>query len=95
MATYSLTQIDEVEELEQLLLEVEIRDLVVYNDDVNTFEDVIQWFVEICDHQLEQAEQCAYLIHYTGKCIVKNGTYEFLEPRCSALLQRGLTAEIK
>lgn len=94
MATYSLTQIDEAEDLDQLLLDVDIRELVVYNDDYNTFEDVIQWFIEICDHQPEQAEQCAYLIHYTGKCSVKNGTYDYLEPRCSALLQRGLTAEI-
>ena len=77
-----------------LLLEVEDRKLVVYNDDVNTFDDVIQWLVEICDHDVLQAEQCSIIIHYKGKCTVKSGSYDDLEPRASALLHRGLSAEI-
>jgi len=70
------------------------NEIVVYNDDVNTFDDVIQWLVEICDHDVLQAEQCSIIIHYKGKCIVKSGSYDDLEPRASALLHRGLSAEI-
>ena len=88
------TRFQEFEDNDTLLLEVEERQLVVFNDDVNTFNDVISWLVEICDHNLYQAEQCAFIIHYTGKCSVKTGSWEELEPRASALLARGLSAEI-
>jgi len=78
-----------------LLLEVEQRQLIVFNDDVNTFDDVIRWLVEICQHEALQAEQCALLVHHTGKCAVKTGTYEDLHPRATALLDRGLSVEIE
>ncbi len=70
------------------------HNIVLYNDDVNTFDWVIHCLIEICDHDALQAEQCAYIVHNSGKCDVKSGSYEELEPQCSALLERGLSAEI-
>ncbi len=70
------------------------RKLIVYNDDVNTFEWVIQSLVEICEHTPEQAEQCAWIIHTKGKYAVKTGSFDELRPRCEALLDRGLSATI-
>lgn len=68
--------------------------IMLYNDDYNTFDYVIELLIEICDHTYEQAEQCAVLVHFSGKCPVKEGSYEDLLPRCSKLLNAGLTAEI-
>ena len=68
--------------------------IMLYNDDYNTFDYVIELLIEICDHTYEQAEQCAVLVHFSGKCPVKEGSYEDLLPRCSTLTQAGLTAEI-
>ena len=73
----------------------ELKDLVVFNDDVNTFEHVIETLIKVCKHTSEQAEQCTYLVHYKGKCVVKNGTFKKLKPLCEALLERGLTAKIE
>jgi len=70
------------------------HELILYNDDVNTFDHVIETLVKVCDHTYEQAEQCAYIVHFSGQCSVKSGTYEDLEPRCTALLDAGLSAEI-
>ncbi len=77
--------------------EVEVADkqIVVYNDDFNTFDFVIESLVKVCKHDPIQAEQCTFLIHYKGKCSVKKGTFESLEPMCTALLERGITAEIE
>lgn len=80
---------------EILLEEGPIREIVLHNDDVNTFEHVIDCLVEICQHDPVQAEQCATIVHYNGKCGVKRGTFDQLEPRCTALLQRGLSADIR
>ncbi|TDQ30120.1 ATP-dependent Clp protease adaptor ClpS [Tenacibaculum caenipelagi] len=82
------------EELEVLLQDVKEYEIVLYNDDVNTFDFVIDSLVTVCDHTLEQAEQCTILVHYKGKCAVKTGEYKDLEPRCSKLLELGLSAEI-
>jgi ATP-dependent Clp protease adaptor protein ClpS len=82
------------EETDVLIAEEREREIVLYNDDVNTFSWVIRSLVEICEHDRIQAEQCALIVHTKGKCGVKNGSYEELEPRCSALLERGLSAEI-
>lgn len=71
-----------------------IKSIVLYNDDVNTFDWVIESLMEVCGHTAEQAEQCAWITHLKGKCEVKNGTYEELEPMCTELLNRGLSAEI-
>lgn len=70
------------------------HEIVLYNDEVNSFDWVIHCLVEICEHSPEQAEQCAVITHYKGKCTVKSGSYSELEPRCSTLLERGLSAEI-
>ncbi len=85
-------------EIEELL-EVEVKEqksniLVLFNDDVNTFDFVMDSLVEVCDHDALQAEQATILVHYKGKCDVKNGDKKKLLPLCNALLKRGLTAEI-
>jgi len=82
---------EEVDVLEQ---EVFQHEIVLHNDDVNTFDHVIESLIRVCDHTLEQAEQCAMLVHYKGKCTVKSGEFKDLEPRCSKLLQLGLSAEL-
>jgi ATP-dependent Clp protease adaptor protein ClpS len=83
--------------LELLLLEEETvkqNEIVLFNDDVNTFEHVIDTLIDVCEHTPEQAEQCSLIVHYNGKCTVKTGEYNDLKPRCSRLLQAGLNAEI-
>jgi ATP-dependent Clp protease adaptor protein ClpS len=69
-------------------------EIILHNDDVNTFDHVINCLIRYCDHTLEQAEQCAYIVHYRGKCTVKTGSFEDLEPRCSSLLKADLSAEL-
>lgn len=76
-------------------VKVDQRDLVVYNDDVNTFDHVIDSLIKVCKHKPIQAEQCTWIVHYKGKCQVKRGDYDTLEPMCTALLDRGITAEIQ
>ena len=83
---------ESIDVLEQLIKDYEI---VIYNDDVNTFDFVIDALIEICDHEPLQAEQCTMLIHYKGKCVVKTGSFDDLKPRCSKLLEIGLSAEIQ
>lgn len=82
---------------EELLLEEETvrqNEIVLFNDDVNTFDYVIETLMSVCEHTPEQAEQCSLIVHYNGKCTVKTGEYNDLEPRCSKLLSAGLSAEI-
>lgn len=83
-----------LEESDTLTQETPSHEIILYNDDVNTFDHVIDMLVDACDHEEEQAHQCALLVHYKGKCTVKTGDYEDLKPRCSKLLQAGLSAEI-
>ena len=82
------------EQLEVDTLEKNNNEIVLYNDDVNTFDHVINTLIYACDHTPEQAEQCSILVHYKGKCTVKTGDYDDLKPRCSKLLEAGLSAEI-
>jgi len=70
------------------------KEIILYNDDVNTFDHVIETLMYACDHTPEQAEQCSLIVHYNGKCTVKTGPYSDLKPRCSKLLEAGLNAEI-
>jgi len=82
---------------EELLLEEDVltqNEIVLHNDDVNTFDHVIDTLIYACEHTPEQAEQCAMLVHYKGKCTVKTGLYDDLKPRCSMLLDAGLSAEL-
>ena len=69
--------------------------LIVWNDEVNTFEWVIETLVEVCGHSAEQAEQCALLIHTQGKYAVKHGDYDELKPMCDAITDRGINATIE
>jgi len=69
--------------------------LIVWNDEVNTFEWVIETLIEICHHSPEQAEQCAMIIHTQGKYAVKQGSYEELKPMCDAITDRGIGATIE
>lgn len=82
---------------EEVLLEEGLasnNEIVLYNDDVNTFDHVIDTLIRVCDHTPEQAEQCSIIVHYKGKCTVKTGEYKELEPQCTQLLDAGLSAEI-
>ena len=92
-----------VEELEEVIVEEEISDsdigeqaqLIVYNDDHNTFEWVIQCFQEVLNHTLEQAEQLSLIIHFKGKATVKTAPKNVLKPKKDALVDRGLSAVIE
>ena len=82
---------------EEVLLNEDVlrnNEIVLFNDDVNTFDHVIDTLIYVCEHTPEQAEQCSIIVHYKGKCTVKTGSYDDLEPRCSMLLEAGLSAEI-
>ncbi len=82
---------------EELLVEEEVvkhNEIVLFNDEVNTFDHVIDTLIAVCDHTPEQAEQCSLIVHHNGKCTVKTGEYDDLKPRCSRLLQAGLSAEL-
>ena len=70
------------------------RSLIIYNDDFNTFDTVIDALVKICEHEIIQAEQCTWIIHHNGKCAVKEGEFKKLRPMRQALNERGLTAKI-
>jgi ATP-dependent Clp protease adaptor protein ClpS len=69
--------------------------LVVWNDEVNSFDWVIQTLIEVCHHSTEQAEQCAMIIHTQGKYAVKQGSYDELKPMCDAITDRGIGATIE
>ena len=69
-------------------------EIIVYNDDVNTFDHVIDTLVRVCDHTPIQAEQCSLIVHFNGKCTVKTGEYDKLKIQCTGLLEAGLSAEI-
>ena len=92
-----------VEELEEVIVEEDISDsdigeqaqLIVYNDDHNTFEWVIQCFQEVLNHTLEQAEQLSLIIHFKGKATVKTAPKNVLKPKKDALVDRGLSAVIE
>lgn len=88
------TKQKEQEKIEVLDKEVNQHEIVLWNDDVNTFDFVIDALIDVCEHNLIQAEQCTMLVHYKGKCVVKTGELKELKPRCSKLIQLGLLAEI-
>ena len=95
MKNSSQPDILEDEIIETLLKVEDQKALVLYNDEVNTFDFVTESLIKVCRHDTIQAEQCTYLVHYAGKCVVKNGTFRKLRPLCEALLERGLSAAIE
>ena len=83
------------DELVEVLEDVtDVRDLMVFNDDINTFDHVINTLVKVCKHSAEQAEQCAMIIHYKGKCSVKKGTLSDLKPMKDAICEAGIDAKV-
>lgn len=90
-----------LEELEEVLVEDEVTDvgdtaqILVYNDDHNTFDWVIQCFTDVLEHSSEQAEQLSLIIHYKGKASVKTAPKNVLRPQKDALVDRGLSAVIE
>ncbi len=87
-------QADEMVDVLEVIETTDLMDLMVFNDDVNTFDHVINTLIKICKHTQEQAEQCTMLIHYKGKCTVKNGSFEFLKPMRDAICEAGIDARI-
>ncbi len=80
--------------VELLEEDIDVKDLVVFNDDFNTFQHVIDTLIRVCKHSAEQAEQCTWLIHYKGKCAVKTGSYEELKPLKDGICDAGIDAKI-
>ena len=98
MGIYAFDTNKQLHEEVEVLDEVEVaysHQLVVYNDDVNTFDWVIESLMKICKHTLEQATQCAMFIHFKGKYAVKNGDYDTLKPMCNSITERGINATVE
>ena len=93
--TYSENKPKQEKEVDILVENIHPFSLIVWNDEVNTFEWVIETLIEICGHSEEQAEQCAMLIHTKGKYAVKLGDYDTLKPKCDAITERGIGATIE
>lgn len=90
-----MTTIEKTQQKTSIAEAVDVNnEIVLYNDDVNTFDHVIETLIHVCNHTSEQAEQCAILVHYKGKCTVKTGSFDELKPQCTQLLEAGLSAEI-
>ncbi|GHB60386.1 ATP-dependent Clp protease adaptor ClpS [Persicitalea jodogahamensis] len=88
------TDIDTDIEILEETVETEVRSLVVFNDEVNTFDWVIETLIKVCDHAPEQAEQCTLIIHFKGKCSVKEGEFDSLVSMRNEICRRGISAEI-
>ena len=92
--TQAYPMLEEVEVLLEELIDIDECELVVFNDDINTFEHVAKILIKVCQHTPEQAEQCTLIIHYKGKCSVKKGSRAKLKPMCEAILDAGIQAAI-
>jgi ATP-dependent Clp protease adaptor protein ClpS len=91
--TEILTQtLDDVEVLDEITSQFQ---LIVWNDEINTFDWVIKTLIDVCKHEQEQAEQCTLLIHFKGKCSVKSGDYENLKSMRDGITDRGIGATIE
>ena len=95
MIYLSSTRPYEMEETDLLTETENPWSLIVWNDEVNTFEWVIETLIDVCGHSPEQAEQCAFIIHYKGKYAVKQGSYDELKPQCDAITERGIGATLE
>ncbi len=89
------TKLKESEDIDLLTADDNTCQLVVWNDEVNTFEWVIATLILVCRHSPDQAEQCSMIIHTKGKYAVKEGSYEFLKPMCDAITERSIGATIE
>ena len=87
-------KVEESVEVLEVIETTDIVDLIVFNDDVNTFDHVISTLIRVCKHTPEQAEQCTLMIHYKGKCAVKSGTFDFLRPMRESICEAGIEARI-
>ena len=92
MSTYTNTQFQE--DTDTLTVTDAYCSLIVWNDEVNTFDWVIETLMEVCGHSTEQAEQCAIIIDSKVKYAVKEGSYEILKPQCNAITERGINATV-
>ncbi len=92
---YTITKIQENEETDLLTDLENTCMLIIWNDEVNSFDWVIETLISVCKHTAEQAEQCAMLIHTKGKYAVKEGGYDSLKPMCNAITERGINATIE
>ncbi len=81
-------------QLEDIGVSGQDKELTVFNDDVNTFDHVIETLIKVCEHSPEQAEQCTWIIHHNGKCAVKLGQWDYLKPMRDAICDRGISAEV-
>jgi ATP-dependent Clp protease adaptor protein ClpS len=93
-ANFSLDEKEDVFTLESIA-EDHLSQLIVYNDDYNTFDWVIQCFMEVCQHTFEQSEQLSLIIHFKGKAVCKTDSMDKLIPLKDALIERGLSAVIE
>lgn len=87
-------EIEVQEEIDEELDHVKLYSLVVFNDDVNTFDHVIDTLIDVCEHTPEQAEQCSIIIHFKGKCAVNSGEYDELVAQRNEICRRGISAEV-
>ena len=94
MNTLESPEVDILDLIDEVIEDVKLWALVVFNDDVNTFDHVIDTLVEICEHTPQQAEQCALIIHFKGKCSVNSGEYETMVAQRNEICRRGISAEV-
>ena len=95
MNIFESLDLEEVQLVEEKTNVENLSELIVFNDDFNTFDWVIECLVQVCNHSLTQAEQLSLLIHFKGKAVVKTGGYEDLKPMKDSLIERGLSAAIE
>ena len=95
MNIFESLELEEVQLAEELTNVDNLSELIVFNDDFNTFDWVIESFIQVCNHAYTQAEQLSLMVHFNGKAIVKTGEYEKLKPMKDALIERGLSAAIE
>ena len=84
----------EMVEVLEVVETTDVKNLVIFNDDINTFDHVTSTLIRVCKHSPEQAEQCTWIIHYKGKCTVKTGSFDELKPMKEAICEAGIDARI-
>jgi len=89
-----MPQEKELVEVLEVVETTDVKNLVVFNDDINTFDHVTSTLVRVCKHSPEQAEQCTWIIHHKGKCTVKTGSFDELKPMKEAICEVGIDARI-